>query len=533
MSFLTSIYCILVKAHLIAIFYLILPFALSLNYAMAQPVSQIRMGDQLVMKSCCIYPGLFRDGYTYYLLSFNNPDFLLYKDDKPEFTIEVWDTSLHHTGSVAVQAQNPYHKLEPLYIDYTENSFCFFATEASVATGTARSLAFRLNSRGQMQGQPVNLGELTGLAKSAKLLYSAKEDAYFRVSRFHEDSSIVFLYTQQYPAQDQPTAKLMVKVLDTALAVKQSKMLNLAILPEYCQFSDILLASGELFFILTIQLPFEDKVFKLVTYNFDQDELSYYDFTMEGKKIHSIETGMLEKGNILIRGLYADTDSKTEVDGLFYFLFNKDNQTLLSSGSARIPAGRQESQGTLLDHLQIRETFVRQNGDVVILSELYWTEVIDFTDSDGKLYLRPFYHSDDLLVMYFDRAGTWKWHTWIPREFGSSTEEMLGFHSLMTDSVVYIIYNDHPDNLMIYDPESIKRVKGKYIPVVGILDLETGVYHKYSINERSEKKSDLLFRKGYTCNVSPRTMIWIMTDGYLNLVRTTFRNAGTSSIKKN
>jgi hypothetical protein len=186
-----------------------------------------------------------------------------------------------------------------------------------------------------------------------------------------------------------------------------------------------------------------------------------------------------------------------------------------------------------MEHLRIRETFVRQNGDVVIFSELYWTEVIDFTDSDGKLYLQPYYHSDDLLIMYFDKAGTWKWHAWIPREFGSGSEDMLGFHSLMTDTVAYIIYNDHPDNLMSYDPERIKRVKGKCIAVVGTLDLETGVYHKYSINEGSENKSDLTFRTEYTWNISPRTMIRIMTDGYLRLVRTTFGSAERSSTKKN
>jgi len=469
MHFLTIIHRILLKKHLIALFIPILPFVLSSYDVTAQAVSQIRVGERLPMHGSFIYPNLFRYADSYCLLSFDDPDFHLWREGIPGFTIEVFDTTLNHNESVPVRVSlNNYHKLEPLYLDNTDHSFCIFATETSVATGTSRSIAFRLDLRGEMRGQPVILGELTGLARSATLLYSAKEDAYFRVARFHEDSSAVFLYTQLYPALDQPTAKLMVKVLDTSLAVKRSKLLNLAVAPEYSELSDVLLARGELFFILTVQLPLEDKVFKLVTYNFDQDELSYYDFTIEGKKIHSLETCMLEKGNIVIRGLYADNDSKKEADGLLYFLFDTDNQTLLSSGSARIPAGRQGSSVTGLEHLRIRETFIRQNGDVVILSELYWTEVIDFTDSDGKLYLRPWYHSDDLLAVYFDKTGTWKWHTWIAREFGSGSEEMLGFHSLMTDSVAYIIYNDHPDNLMSYDPEKIKRVKGKWTWKAGL-----------------------------------------------------------------
>ncbi|MDD5508541.1 MAG: hypothetical protein PHD25_09500 [Bacteroidales bacterium] len=534
MNFLTLTDRILVKKHLIALFILILPFVLSSYDATAQAVSQIRVGEQLSMKGSFIYPGLFRDVYSYYLLSFKNPDFLLCREGIPEFTIETFDTAMKHTESIPVRASlNSYHKLEPIYIDKAQHSFDMFSTETSVATGTSRSIAFRVGPRGEIQGQPVILGEITGLDRSATLLYTAKEDSYFRVARFHEDSSAVFLYTQRYPAQDQPTAKLMVKVLDTAFAVKRSKLLNLAVPPEYSKMSDILLAQGELFFILTVQLPLGGKVFKLVTYNFDQDELSYYDFTMEGKKIHSLETCMLEKGNIVIRGLFADDGSKKEVDGLLYFLFDTDNQTLLSSGSVTIPAARPGSSGDGLEHLQIKETFVRQNGDVVILSELYWTEVIDFTDSEGKLYLRPWYHSDDLLAVYFDKTGNWKWSTWIPREFESGSEEMLGFHSLMTDSVIYIIYNDHPDNLMNYDPGKIKRVKGRWMPLAVTLDLDSGVFRKYSISSGSEIKTDLSFRRGYLFNLPPNEMIWILTEGYLNLVRITFGNAERSSTKKN
>ncbi|MBP6976957.1 MAG: hypothetical protein KBB71_01420 [Lentimicrobiaceae bacterium] len=534
MSLLKFIDQILVNIRLLAVLCLMDIFASFCIPVNAQPISQIRMGDPFTLKNTYLYPKLFLDAGTYFLLSFRNPDFMLDKEGATDFAIESFNTDLHHTITYPVTGSlKEFHKLEPLFLDYHEGSFYIFATEASVSTGTARSLVFRLNSRGDMLGQPVILGEISDLDKSTEVLYAEKEDTYFHVTGFYEDSARVFLYTQQYPAQGQTTTKLMVKVLDTHLTPVRHKILNLSVPPEYCEFSDILMARGELFFILTIQLPFEDKVFKLVTYNFDKDELNYFDFSIEGKKIHTLETVRLEKGNIMIRGLYAEPDSKEEVDGSLYFLFDTDNQTLLSTGSALIPAEPGRVPANELVHLQIRESYIRSNGDVVIISELYWTEVISFSDSEGKLYLRPYYHSDDLLIMSFTQTGDVKWHSWIPREFAASTEEMLGFHSLMSDTTLYIIYNDHPDNVQVYDAGRIKRIKGNFIPVLATVDTETGVYHKNAFSDPSGRKYDLLFKKEYTRNVSPGSMIWIMTNGSGYLARITFQNAGTSSKEKN
>ncbi len=522
------------KSDSLALSCLILCCAVFSNTAMSQPVCQVTVGDPLQLKDSYIYPKLFQNPSAYFLLSFRNPDFTLSKEGMPEFSIVSVDTSFHHIGTLPVKTDlKEYHRLEPLFLDYAGNSFFLFATETTVSTGTARSIAFRLSSRGETEGRPVSLGEISGLGKSAEVLYTEKKDTYFNIAGFYEDSTHYYLFTQRYPAQNQSSTKVMVKVLDTALTPVRHKILNLSVPPEYCEFSDILLAKGELFFILTIQLPFEDKLFKLVTYNFDRDELNYFDFSMEGKKIHSLETVMLEQGNILIRGLYAEPASREEVDGLLYFLFDRDNQTLLSSGSALIPLEQAGIAANELAHLKIRDALVRSNGDVVLISELYWTEVINFSDSEGKLYLRPYYHSDDLLIMDFSQSGVWKWHTWIPREFAAGSEKMLGFRCLTTDPVAYIIFNDHPDNLQTYDPERIKRVKGSFIPVLATVDLETGVYHKYPFTDRSGRKFDVTFVKEYTFVNGSGSMVWIIQDGAAYLVQTTFESEGTTSTGKN
>ncbi len=514
----------------IAVLLLVCNIAVLPDLIRAQPVYQIQVGEQIPQKDSYVYPCLFHHRDTFCLLSFRNRDFLLYKEGEPEFTIELFDANLNYTESVPVKASlSEYRKLEPIYLDFVENAFFFFASETSFSDGSARSLVFKLNLQGELCEPPIRLGELSGLEKSSSTLYSPKEDTYFKVSKFHHDSACLFLYTQQFPIQGQPTTKLMVKVLDTSLTLLRHKILNLSIPPEYCEFSNILLEKGELFFMVTIQIPFEDKLFKFVTYNFDKDELNYYDFSMEGIKIHTLEAIMLEKGNILIHGLYADPSSRNEVDGLLYFLFDKDNQNLLSTGTVKIPTEQKKISGKELSHLQIREVFIRSNGDVIILSELYWTEVINFTDSEGKLYLQPYYHSDDLLTLYFSKTGTWKWHAWIPREFGSGKEENLGFHSLISDSLVYIIYNDHPDNIQTYESDRIKRVKGNFIPVLATLDLETGVYHKFPFSDHSNRKFKLGFRKEYAFNVSPLNMIWILSNGNYGLIRTNFGGSRSSS----
>lgn len=496
----------------------------------SQPDYHILTGETVPSIKGNVFPRVFCAGDTFYLFNFHESGHYFIKDGEPGLTIESFDKGLNHSGSIPFRGSfGDFTRLQPFQIFFAANEFLVFAAEFSINEGTARSTAFKMNPQGEVTLPAIPLGEITGLEQKGQTLYAAEEASYFSTGIFHCDTVVRYLYVQRFPFQFQATTKLMIKVLDNQLSILRNKLLNLAIPPMYAEFSDMLLVNDELFFIVTIQLPLEDKLFKLATYNFDRDEISYYDFSLEGKTIHTLDVSMLEKGNIMIHGLYAGESSRQDVDGVFYFLFGEDNQTLHSTGFAKIPVDQFRSVGKGdLPNLKIRQASVRSNGDVILLTEFRWTEVISFSDSEGKLYLRPNYHSNDLLLISFTNDGTCRWQTWIPRKFASAEEKALGFHAFMTDSAGYLFYNDHPDNLTVFDPDRAKTVRNKYQPVVAKINLAVGTYRKYPLSSHPDKLREIAFFGDFVFNISDDTMIWINTHEGFHMIGITFSASGWS-----
>jgi hypothetical protein len=472
-----------------------------------------------------IYPGVFMNGDTIYVLRFGNDGYFDCRQTETGVIIEKFDRYYHHLAStpVILTTEMGLRKPEPIGIYFENGRFILFLKELNIAEQTAKAYLITLGINGKMIGDPVTLGEVKGISTSSANTVDLNPISFFKVSESRQDTGTFFLYIQQFPVLDQSTLKLVVMVFDRQLLRVHHKMMNLDFPPEYCELSDFLLVNNELFFILTIQPPVEDKRYKLVTYNFKRDELVYYNFSLEGKKIHSTDVKLLNTGNIFLYGLFFGEESSTTVEGLFFYLFGSDNQTLVMSSSKGIALGDYKSIGKEdLGHLCIRDALVQPSGKLIILSELYWNEVIHFTDSEGKLYFKPNYHSDPLFLLSFSSEGSLLWQTWIARRVSLPQEISLGFRYLVHDSTLLIIYNDHPGNLKIYDPDLVKLTHTRFVPTLARVNTRTGVYYKLPFDAREIIGEGVNFRKDYTCRVLDNKLILIDMNGYLRLVELTF-----------
>jgi hypothetical protein len=286
----------------------------------------------------------------------------------------------------------------------------------------------------------------------------------------------------------------------------------------------MLLYGKELVFIITLSPPFEDKLYKLVTYNFIKDEIAFYNFTLENKTIQSIGLNHTEKGNVYIYGFYSEKNKDEGTVGLFFFLFDETNQKVITQTTTNIMKSDFKTiRNKDLNNLVARDLFKRENGDVIFLSELSWPELMSFTDSENKYYFRTFYHSDHILVMCFTGDGSLKWQDWIPKKQFLPTEEYTGFSCIHGDSSIYLIFNDNHKNEGIYNPDQMRPVKNNPTMTITRINLNTGTFRKQFIDRSRNKEEKLVYRKAYTFPLNNRSVV-MMEYHPSCLIRFTFSN---------
>ncbi len=500
----------------------------------AQNGIPVSAGDQIPAGKDYIWPGIFRVQDSILLIRFQNDGCFGCTPTGTGASIEKFDPQFHHLGNfpLSFDQEIDCKKPEPYAVYLVDTTLVFFVRDLNIHTRSYSSYILTAGISGRMPVRPVFLGEVKGIDIKKGNTVDFNPETYFSVSRFVSDTATRFLYVQRFPSVDQFTLKMMVKVLDEDLVTVRQKMLNLQYPPEYCELSEILLVNEELFFTLTYQDPFEEKMDKLVTYNFVKDEVAYYNFTLEGKKIHTIDLKMLSSGNIFLSGLYSEGTDEEDVDGIFFFLFDSRNQTLLMSASTSIGLPDDKTiRKEQLKNLRIRDVFTLPGNDLVLVSELFWTEVISFNDAEGKFYFKPLIHSDPILVLSFSGQGSPDWQTWIHRSMAQSEESLLGFKAFVSDTNLYLIYNDHPGNIAVEDPVQLKVARQKFIPILARIDTKTQKIDKMPLASQGKFKEAITFRKEYSIITNGNRLIMLDLNEYMRFIGFTFPGSALSDKK--
>ena len=457
-------------------------------------------------------PFLVEMGNHYYNLRLSNKTYLDCRSDSTGAFLDRYDHQLRLVESipVTIPGSEYYKKPKPRDLWAIDKHFYIFADEMNVAARTGRTLLFILDTHGKMTRNAVLPGVLTNLETSSE----GVDNDIFRkntgLGLFHDNKRSRFLFTQIYPPGDIPQTKINARVYDTRGTLLWEKFLTLEYDPLYCDISKIILYGEDLFFTLTIQLPFAEPVYKIITYNHAKDEMSYYNFSLDNKKIESIETGQVEAGNIYLYGLYSNLFSENKVDGLFFYLFNETNKKILTYATTGIDVEPYKSiSKDDLKNLHAREIYLCNNGDIVFIGEIERREIMSFQDSEGKLYFRPYYHSNQLLVTCFDHEATLKWEKWVPKLQYRPDKELSGYMSILNDSLLYLLYNDHPKNLHFTHPDEVKQMKSKSVMTIAEIDISDGTIKKDQFSCPGNTKNDIMFRKDYSFKISDLKLIMI------------------------
>ncbi|MCX6234814.1 MAG: hypothetical protein NT175_08855 [Bacteroidetes bacterium] len=471
-----------------------------------------------------ISPFLLLDSEYFYTLRINYKSSFDCKNGQCDTYIEKLDYQFQPYATIGLTMPPAELCKRPVIRDIFlhDDKFLIFTVDHDLPSMTYRSFLFSFNMKGDLISQPLFMGEIRNTEKSSQITESSEENDFFKMIPIYTDNDFKLLYIQSFPPGESPQLKLNIKLLNSNTDEVFSKQLVMPFIPEYCKISKVLLYTNELLFMVSYSFPFEDIIYKLVTYNILKDEIAYYNFSLENKKIQSIGLDQTEGGNIYIYGYYSEEKKNDEVDGLFLYLFDQNNQEVITQSSTKIMTGNYKTiRKKDLKNLVACDLYQRDNGDVIFLSELSWTEFVNFTDSQNKFYFKPFYHSDHILVMCFTSDGNLKWQDWIPKSQFLPSQEYTGFKCIMADSSLYLFFNDHPKNDGIYDPDQIRPVKSKLNLTITRIDLNTGIYRKETFNKDGNKKEGMVFRKAYTFQINNKALVMIENSPW-RLIKFTF-----------
>lgn len=507
----------------ITLFLFVIAFA---DFIAAQGPIEFNIGPPLEYPSNNVITSLFvKDSSHYYILRLGNKACFDCKSGNIDAYFEKFDKNLQHTESIPIKIDPSYQLRKPLpkKIFLVNNHIYVFADEVFYASKSTRSYLLMFDMNGRLVKDPLLLGEIHKINIPSNNVFESEPNDFFSLSLYETNSSSQFLYTQSFPPGGSDKTTINIKVFNTDFTSVWEKQLSLPSPSDYTEFSQIILNGEEVFFILSFHPPLEDKIYYLVTYNNITDHLAYYDFNFEDKKIEEISVKMLESEAISIIGLFSEPEEDNLISGMFFFLFDKENQTLSARGSSPIKTGQFKTITKKdLINLHTEKMHQRANGDVVYLAELKKQEFNTFTDSEGKFHLSSYYHSNDIKIMYFKNDGSLQWQIWIPKKQYLVEPELLGFFDLIINETLFIIYNDSKKNLYVHDPDRIKKMSNKFVLTVALVDLETGEYSKRLLTQNENRKGAFVFKKAYTYYTGKNSLIMVDYKNGLRLAKITF-----------
>ena len=458
--------------------------------------------EKAIPSGSIIWPSLMEGNNCYWTLRLSHKECFDCKNETTGAYLDKFDKELDHIGSIpiVIEPSPLYKKPVPRQIYFLNNQFFIFAEELNVSNLSATAILFIIDTTGHAVGEPMILGEAININKPSETTSEYLLEGIFRFGLYNDNNRSRFLFVQFLSQEEYTDTRINIRVLDSTAKLQWENHLVLPYDPFYTEISKMILFGEDLLFILSIFDPFGNDAYKIVTFNRALDEIKYYDFGLDNNKIRNVEVNQVDEANIYIYGLYSEVLSKNDVDGLFFWLFNEVNKKILTFATSEVNVDEIKSiRNEDLKNLHAREVYLLENGDVVFIAEIEYNEVLSFQDSESKLYFITYRHSNEIIVSKFNTEGKLDWQTMVPKLQFRHDDLVSGYHSTMYKNNLYLLYNDHPKNINIYDPDDMKQMKSKFELIVGEINLETGMLTKSQINPDNKDKK-IIFRKNYTFN---------------------------------
>lgn len=179
----------------------------------------------------------------------------------------------------------------------------------------------------------------------------------------------------------------------------------------------------------------------LMTTRIELDDYFVSDLKMSIKSKHELLAAGFysEKGVNYLKGTFSlGINSLTgEITGMGIQNFSSSLMTDLSGGERKINRGNEE-----LVHYDLNEIYTRPDGGAILVAEQFYIQ-------QDKQNGQTAYYYNDIIVTSINPDNTIAWSVHVPKR--QVTHNDGGYYSsfvpIVKGDIVYLLYNDHPDNV--------------------------------------------------------------------------------------
>lgn len=346
------------------------------------------------------------------------------------------------------------HQFEKLIL--LNNTLVLFTSYYDSSTDKNKAFAWKLTENASVIPKEVLVDEIEAPKKNNSGSFD------FIVS---PNAKKVLVYHNK-PYKKNNTEKFACSFLNDTLGIEFKKSFELpykdkeSFIKEYKIDDD-----GNIGLLARVTIEGEDKKSKQKFYSLlyiskSSETLKEFKLDLGIKKVSAVTFSFANNGNVIAAGFYSYLGrSEQEIAGAFYLKIDNEINQIVNNNtkdfdreflSEFISQQRIDKKRELQDFL-LKSIRILPNGSTILLAEQYEENTVCYSDMrTGMLNCTYYYYYNDIIAIKFNEMGMFEWSKHIPKEQLSVNDRGTYSSFIVTDydNQVYIIFNDHPSNLL-------------------------------------------------------------------------------------
>ena len=344
-------------------------------------------------------------------------------------------------------------------------------TEGNLEKNNAKVFyATPLDFDGNPTGLPVELDRIEVGNRSKKALFGTSLSPNKQLLLVFRDS----------PYQNKSNDQLQFKVFGPDLNRVWEKQLKLPYEEEIFELADYSIDNRGKVYVLSglgadeltgqaMELQTREARSILLTYDPAINKVKEFDVSLKDKWVMSMGLDFAENGDAIIAGFYS-RDQFFSIRGTFYFRMGTKENKIIAGGLNPFPikfleqfmSSRRAQRASELDKFRLNQLWVQEDGSCYLFAEQRFVkERIAMDIGSGRQRITNDYIFNDALVLKLDSTGRSEWNIRIPKEQVSVDDggPYSSFAAGLVNDTVYVLFNDHPDNLELMTTNPDRNLK--------------------------------------------------------------------------
>lgn len=312
------------------------------------------------------------------------------------------------------------------------------------------------------------------------------------------DSSKVLLYSDIQDKKKE-NDEFKFQVFDTELNELWSNMVKVPYENQLFDIQKVKVDNDGNVYMVGLKYKERRKLFSRGDANYEYKILAYtqngatekeYDVKMGDRFLSDLQLAIDESGDLICGGFYSDQNT-FNVKGSYFLRIDKETQEVKaesfkefsiesmfqeSSDKAKAKAEKKKAKGKNVElfSYDLDEIILRADGGAVMIGEQFYTRTYTRTDAQGNMSSTTYFYFNDIIVVNVSPSGEIEWVELVPKRQSSSNDGgfFSSYASAVVDDKLYLVFNDHANNLMRKEGDKVYRFTGRKDALVVLVEID-------------------------------------------------------------